>query len=643
MAKRPRKRKKTGKSQAQHAQRSARLVRILILLLIWVCAGFGGVVLYFGYDLPDKVSFEVANQRRTPIIRIVSVDGRTLTEAGDRYGRPVEAQDLPPFTINAFLTAEDRHFYSHWGLDILGIIRAAWVNFNAGSAKQGASTITQQVAKNLFLSPDKTFTRKIQEAMLAVWLEYKFTKDQILSLYLNRIYFGDGMFGIDAASQAYFAKHPSHLTVFESAVLAAMPKAPNRYHPRRAPIRTAQRANLILQMMADRGVITHRKANRSKKERVVTHNPQTDGNSIRYFTDWVLQQIPDYIGYHSKDIIVKTTLDSRLQRVAQANVKRMLNNANTQEQRIGQAALVALTPDGAIRAMIGGRDYGASQFNRVTQAQRQAGSAFKLFVYLAGLQSGFKPQTWMNDQPVQVGEWSPRNFDRSFRGKVSVRDSFGESINSIAVQIGLDVGLDRVIGEARKLGISSDIPDDATITLGSSTVTMLELAGAYAVIANGGYNVFPHTVTEITESRGKRKVLYKRDDSFPGRLVNPITIGQMSNLLAYVISHGTGQTALLDRPAAGKTGTTSDYRDAWFIGYTAELVAGVWVGNDDNRPMRNVTGATFPARLWRDFMLHAHKNLPVRSLGKAALSRAEQRGEGEAWKKFTSGFAGDAN
>ena len=619
----------------------SRLVRNLVLLLIWVGAAFGGVLLYFGYDLPDKISFEVANQRRAPIIRIISVDGQTLAEVGDRYGRPVEAQDLSRATINAFLTAEDRRFYDHWGIDILGIMRAAWVNFTAGSAKQGGSTITQQLAKNLFLSPDKTFTRKIQEAILAVWLEYKFTKDQILSLYLNRIYFGDGMFGIAAASRAHFAKHPSKLTVFESAVLAAMPKAPNRYHPRRAPVRTAQRANLILQMMADRGVLSHREANRSKKQRVITRNARTDDNSIRYFTDWVLQQIPDYIGYHSKDIIVKTTLDSRLQQVAQTNVERMLSNTNTKDQQIGQAALIALTPDGAIRAMVGGRDYGISQFNRVTQAQRQAGSAFKLFVYLAGLQSGFKPQTWMNDQPVQVGDWNPRNFDRTFRGKVSVRDSFGESINSIAVQMGLDVGLDRVIDEARKLGINSDIPDDATITLGSSTVTMLELAGAYAVIANGGYNVFPHTITEITESRGKREVLYKRDDSFPGRLVSPIVIGQMSNLLSYVISHGTGKTAILDRPAAGKTGTTSDYRDAWFIGYTAELVAGVWVGNDDNRPMRNVTGSTFPARLWRDFMLHAHRNLPVRSLGKAALNRAEQRGEGEAWKKFTSGFAGD--
>ena len=643
MAKRPRKGKKTGKPNTARTGNPALRVRNLILLLIWLCAGLGGVLLYFGYDLPDKVSFEIANQHRAPVIRIISVDGRTLAEAGDRYGRPVEAGDLPRFTVNAFLTAEDRRFYDHWGVDIPGIMRAAWVNFTVGSARQGASTITQQVAKNLFLSPDKTFSRKIQEAMLAVWLEYKFTKDQILSLYLNRIYFGDGMFGIDAAARAYFGKPPARLSVFESAVLAAMPKAPNRYHPRRAPVRTAGRANLILQMMADRGVLTRRKANRSKKQRVITRNVRTNGDSIRYFTDWVLQQIPDYIGYHSKDIIVKTTLDSRLQQVAQANVARMLNNANTQDQGIGQAALIALTPDGAVRAMIGGRDYGASQFNRVTQAERQAGSAFKLFVYLAGLQKGFKPQTWMNDQPVRIGGWTPRNFDRSFRGKISVRDAFGESVNSIAVQMGLEVGLDRVIGEARKLGITSDIADDATITLGSSAVTMLELAGAYAVVANGGYSVFPHTVTEITESRGKREVLYKRDDSFPGRLVNPITIGQMNNLLAYVISHGTGQTAILDRPAAGKTGTTSDYRDAWFIGYTAELVTGVWVGNDDNRPMRNVTGSSFPARLWRDFMLHAHRNLPVRSLGKAALSRAEQRGEGEAWKKFTSGFAGDAN
>ncbi|WP_254869430.1 transglycosylase domain-containing protein [Thalassospira lucentensis] len=612
------------------------LIRFAVLCAIWVMVLGGGVVAYFGYGLPDKVSFNIASERK-PSIRVMSIDGATLATYGNRYGNPVEVRDLPDYVGEAFVSIEDRRFYDHFGIDLLGIARAAWTNLTAGRIAEGGSTITQQLAKNLFLSPERNFGRKIEEVLLAVWLEFKFDKQQILSLYLNRIYFGQGLYGIDSAARHYFGTDPRRLNLYEAAVLAGLPKAPSRYNPMVDPKRSAERANIVLNAMVANGVLNKARAERAKQTRVRTARRASSGPGVRYFSDWVLDRVRDYVGYVDQDLLVYTTLDSRLQEVAESNLERALESPTAAEKRVGQAALLAMTPDGAVRALVGGRDYYESQYNRVTQARRQPGSVFKLFTYLAALDKGLGSNDWMRDVPISINGWEPRNFDRKHHGTMSIRDAVATSNNSIAVQLAMEVGLDKVIQKAHDMGVSSQLNREPSLALGTSEVSMLEMTGAYAIVANGGFAVFPHAVSRITGRGGD--VLYERSDDFPARLMNPLHAGEMNNMLASVIAKGTGRNAIIDRPAAGKTGTTSDYRDAWFIGYTADLVAGVWMGNDNGSPMDHVTGGGLPAKLWHDFMLHAHQNLPVRSLGKAALARSKKIGEDESWRDFTKGYS----
>ncbi|WP_033070143.1 transglycosylase domain-containing protein [Thalassospira australica] len=613
------------------------IAKFIVLGTIWVAVLGGGVVAYYGYGLPEKVSFEVASERK-PSIRVISIDGATLAAYGNRYGNPVEVRDLPEYVGQAFVSIEDRRFYDHFGIDVVGIARAAWANLTAGRIAEGGSTITQQLAKNLFLSPERTFGRKIEEVLMALWLEFKFDKQQILSLYLNRIYFGSGVYGIDAAARHYFATDPRRLNLYEAAVLAGLPKAPSRYNPLVDPKLSADRANVVLAAMASTGALTKARADRAKQTRVRTARSAQTGPGVRYFSDWVLDRAREYVGYVDQDLLVHTTLDSRLQEIAEENLLRALESNSAKTHNVGQAALLAMTPDGAVRAMVGGRDYFESQYNRVTQARRQPGSVFKLFVYLAGLENGLGSNDWMRDAPIVINGWEPRNFDRKHHGTMSIRDAVATSNNSIAVQMALEVGLDKVIQKARDMGVSSELKPEPSLALGTSEVSMLELTGAYAIVANGGFAVFPHAVSKITGKGGE--VLYERSDDFPGRLMNPLHAGEMNNMLAAVVAKGTGRNAIIDRPSAGKTGTTSDYRDAWFIGYSADLVAGVWMGNDDNSPMdEQVTGGGLPAALWRDFMLHAHQNIPVRSLGKAALARSKKIGEDDSWRDFTAGYS----
>lgn len=611
------------------------IARFIVIMGIWGLVIAGGVVAYYGYGLPEKVSFEVASERK-PSIRVVSVDGVVLGSYGDRYGSPVEVGDLPDHVGQAFVSIEDRRFYDHFGIDILGILRASWVNLMSGRIAEGGSTITQQLAKNLFLSPERNFGRKIEEVLLALWLEFKFSKQQILSLYLNRIYFGSGMYGIDAASRHYFGTDPRRLNLYEAAVLAGLPKAPSRYNPLVDPEDSAKRANIVLDAMASNGVITGARAERAKQRTVRTTRQGKSGPGVRYFTDWVLDRVRDYIGYVDQDLTINTTLDSRLQEIAELNLERALASPVAQQKHVGQASLLAMTPDGAVRAMVGGRNYFESQYNRVTQARRQPGSVFKLFVYLAALDKGIGSNDWMRDMAISVNGWEPRNFDRKHHGTMSIRDAVATSNNSIAVQVAMEVGLDNVIKKAHDMGVSAELGREPSLALGTSEVSMLELTGAYAIVANGGFSVFPHAIRKIVGQGGE--VLYERNDEFPVRLMNPLHAGEMNNMLSSVVAKGTGRNAIIDRPAAGKTGTTSDSRDAWFIGYTAELVAGVWMGNDNGSPMDDVSGGDLPAKLWHDFMLHAHQNLPVRSLGKAALARSQKVGEDGSWRDFTSGF-----
>jgi penicillin-binding protein 1A len=612
------------------------IAKFIVLGSIWVMVLGGGVIAFYGYGLPDKVSFEVASERK-PSIRVISIDGATLATYGNRYGTPVEVQNLPEYVGQAFVSVEDRRFYDHFGIDVVGILRATWVNLTSGRIAEGGSTITQQLAKNLFLSPEKSFGRKIEEVLLAIWLEFKFDKQQILSLYLNRIYFGSGLYGIDAASRYYFGVDPRRLNLYDAAVLAGLPKAPSRYNPMVDPVKSAERANIVLEAMASTGALTAARAERAKQFRVRTARSAQAGPGVRYFSDWVLDRVRDYVGYIDQDLLVHTTLDSRLQEIAEFNLERALESNGAKAKHVSQGALLAMTPDGAVRAMVGGRDYFESQYNRVTQARRQPGSVFKLFVYLAGLDKSLGSNDWMRDVPIVIDGWEPRNFDRKNHGTMSIRDAVATSNNSIAVQMAMEVGLDKVIQKARDMGVSSPLKAEPSLALGTSEVSMLELTGAYAIVANGGFAVFPHAVSKIVGRGGE--VLYQRSDDFPARLLNPLHAGEMNNMLSAVIAKGTGRNAIIDRPTAGKTGTTSDYRDAWFIGYSSDLVAGVWMGNDDGSPMDEVTGGGLPATLWHDFMLHAHQNIPVRSLGKAALARSKKVGEDDSWRDFTKGFS----
>ncbi|MEQ8284470.1 PBP1A family penicillin-binding protein [Thalassospira sp.] len=612
------------------------IAKFIVLGSIWVTVLGGGVIAYYGYGLPDKVSFDVASERK-PSIRVISIDGATLASYGNRYGNPVEVRNLPEYVGQAFVSIEDRRYYDHFGIDVVGIMRASWANLTSGRIVEGGSTITQQLAKNLFLSPERSFGRKIEEILLAIWLEFKFDKQQILSLYLNRIYFGSGLYGIDAAARHYFGTDPRRLNLYDAAVLAGLPKAPSRYNPMVDPVISAERANLVIDAMVSTGALTKARGDRAKQFRVRTARKAQTGPGVRYFSDWVLDRVRDYVGYVDQDLLVHTTLDSRLQEMAEFSLERTLESNGAKAKKISQAAMLAMTPDGAVRAMVGGRDYFESQYNRVTQARRQPGSVFKLFVYLAGLDKGLGSNDWMRDVAISINGWEPRNFDRQNHGTMSIRDAVATSNNSIAVQMAMEVGLDKVIQKARDMGVSSTLKAEPSLALGTSEVSMLELTGAYAIVANGGFAVFPHAVSKIVGRGGE--ILYERTDDFPGRLMNPLHAGEMNNMLASVIAKGTGRNAIIDRPSAGKTGTTSDYRDAWFIGYTAELVAGVWMGNDDGSPMDEVTGGQLPATLWHDFMLHAHQNLPVRSLGKAALARSKKVGEDDSWRDFTAGYS----
>ncbi len=618
-------RKPTRRPPAKRAKRSAprgrerqpapkrsllsRFIWFSLTASVWLMIGVAAVVAWYARDLPDIADLEKATQRK-PVVTVQSSDGSILARYGQVHGRPVQVADLPAFVPRAFLAIEDRRFYRHPGVDLLGIMRAAMRNLAAGGIRQGGSTITQQLAKNLFLKRERTYRRKIQETLLAIWLEHHFTKDQILSIYLNRVYFGAGAYGIDAAAHRYFGRSIEKVTLFEAAVLAGLVKAPSRDNPVVAPKRAAARANLVLASMARMGWITDTTLLRSRRDTVQLRPRQEFYTGARYFTDWVLDRVDDYIGYYGGDLIIRTTLDARLQGAAQAEVRRVL--AANPSRKVGQAAFVALSPDGAVRAMIGGRDYGDSQYNRATRALRQPGSAFKLFVYLSALESGMRPGDTVSDRPITVQGWTPRNAGRTHRGDVTFREGAARSSNTVAVALTERAGRKNVIQTARRLGITAPLRADPSLALGAHEVTLLELTGAYAVIANGGFGVWPFGIESIQGGDGE--ILYSRAGGGPGRIVQPRYVQGLNDLLTAVVAWGTGKRARLERPAAGKTGTSQGNRDAWFVGYTPELAAGVWLGNDDFTPMNKVYGGSMAASIWRGFMLKALKGHPPQPL-----------------------------
>lgn len=579
-----------------------------VVASIWIGVLGGGVLAFYAYDLPDVDDAFAATRR--PAVTVLAADGSELATVGDMYGSAVTLRDLPPALPQAVLATEDRRFYNHFGVDLIGLARAMWVNVQAGRIRQGGSTISQQVAKNLFLNPDRTIKRKVQELLLALWLEQKFTKDEILTVYLNRVYLGRGTWGVDAAARKYFNRPASEISTWQAAVIAGLLKAPSRLNPISNPDGARDRAHVVLANMVAAGYLTSTAAETAKQEKSGRVATRLGGGS-RYFVDWVLERVGSFVSV-DRDIIVQTTLDPVIQNAADRALVTTLDGPG-EESGVSQGALIAMTPTGALRAMVGGRSYGKSQFNRATQARRQPGSAFKPLVYLAGLEAGLGPRSVLVDEPVNIGGWQPRNFDKQHRGAMAMQDALAASVNTVAVKVGQHAGWGNVVKTARRLGISEDLKPNPSIALGAGEVSLLSLSGAYAAFANGGMGVWPYGISQIKSRDGE--TLYTRAGDGPGRVIAPRHAATMNAMLSRVIAEGgTGKRARIDRPAAGKTGTSQDYRDGWFVGYTADLVMGVWMGNDDGSKTKNLTGGGLPAGVWREAMRAAHNGIPVRAL-----------------------------
>lgn len=584
------------------------LIRSVVLCLIWGFVIGGIVVGYYAYDLPD--TSQVAQPVRRPAITLLAEDGSVIARYGDLYGQRVKLDDVPKNLIYAIISIEDRRFYEHFGIDVFGLARAAVSNLIARRVVQGGSTITQQLAKNLFLSPDRTFRRKAQEILLALWLERNYSKEQILTAYLNRVYLGAGTYGVDAASQVYFNKPVQDINLREAAIIAGLLRAPSRYAPTNDMAASLERARVVLAAMVDAGYITEAQKNAAISNASAPPRKPGVGGDGRYFADWIAEQVSGLIKSTPQDLVVVTTLDYNMQKIAERKISQMSVEAS--KRKAEQMSLVTLAHDGAVKALVGGVDYYESQFNRVTQAQRQPGSSFKPVIYLAAIENGLTPNDIYDDAPIKIGNWSPENYDQKYRGQITARDALAESINTVAVRVLQKVGVNNAIKTAKNLGIVSQLDPDLSLALGTNTVTPLELTSVYATLASGGRLVTPYAIKEIRNRDGQ--VLFRHTVANGPVLVNPQSVATLVDMMTGVVTYGTGKRAALDRPVAGKTGTTSDYRDAWFVGFTADYTTGVWMGNDDNKPMQKITGGALPAQLWHDFIIEAEGGNPSRAL-----------------------------
>ncbi len=558
---------------------------------------------------------------RSPIgqsVQVRAADGSVLVAVGPSYGDWLPYPEIPRTMVDAMIAVEDRRFYSHPGVDPIGTARALVTNIRTGST-QGGSTITQQLARNLFLTSKQTYGRKVREAILAMALEQRFSKTQILELYLNRVYFGGGAYGIDAASRTFFGHGAKTLDLEEAAIIAGLVKAPSRYAPSSDPQKAKNRAKTVIAVMADAGKITPAEAAAADVDRVA-FAPRARQNNVRYFTDWVLAELETLTDETVEPLIVTTTLMPSMQRAAEVAIR-------SQAPEGVQGALVAMSTDGAVRAMMGGKDYVSSIYNRAVAARRQPGSAFKLFVYLAALEDGVEPDDIVIDEPVSFGNWSPKNSDGVFRGEMTVREAFARSVNTVAVQLAARVGFDTVADMARRFGISTRIDRQPAMALGTSDVTLLEMTTAYASVARGGVEARPYAITRIATTRGR--TLYTREAEEPRMLVAPWVASKMTELLKSVVDTGTGRAAAIGRPIAGKTGTTSSNKDGWFLGFTGDLVAGVWMGRDDARRVPGLAGGGPPTRAFALFMRAATKGMPAQDL-QTDLALPEGGGEPDA-------------
>lgn len=538
-----------------------------------------------------------------PSITILANDGTQIARYGGLRGDLVDIKDLPPYVPAAILAIEDRRFYRHYGIDPYGLARAMWANLRAGAWVQGGSTITQQLAKNLFLAPDKTLRRKVQEALMALRLELKYSKGDILTAYINRVYFGAGAYGIDSAARTYFGKRAEHLGLWESALLAGLLKAPSRFSPSSSPKRARDRAAVVIKAMEDAGYIDHE----TRAEELFAVQINVDGgmaaketDQSRYFSDWIVNQIDSFVDGGGRDLIVRTTLSPELQKIAEEKQKQAFSRISPHE-KISQTAFVAMSKDGAILAMTGGKSYAESQFNRATLALRQPGSTFKPFVYLAALEAGFEEDDRIEDAPIDDGDYRPKNYDDKYFGEVSLTRALALSLNTATIRLLEKTGVSRLLDVTRRLGLPQEFKHELATGLGAGETTLLDMTGAYAVIASGGKATWPYAVLSVEDSAGI--VLYSHEMPERSQVFSSSDIRALDRMLVQAVAQGTGQAAQLTRGhVAGKTGTSQSYRDAWFVGYTDRFVAGVWMGNDDGSPMEKVSGGRWPARLWHDIM-----------------------------------------
>lgn len=566
----------------------ARLLKWAIILTIWGTLALAGVSLWFAHDLPRPES--ALDAPRRPSLMLQDRSGRIFATFGDVVGEPLRLRDMPPALPAALVAVEDRRFWHHFGIDPIGLARAVWVNLQAGRVVQGGSTITQQVAKTLFLSNARTLRRKVQELILTVWLEQRFTKQEILEIYLNRVYLGAGAWGVDAGSKLFFGISARKVSLWQAALLAGLPRAPSRFNPNTNISAAAARTKEVLAAMVDTGAITEAKAQAAVDEIAFPASPRT---APGWFADWIADRASASLP-PGTDATVRTTLDGRLQATAEARLAAMLDGPGAAAGATQGAVVVMDAATGAVRAMVGGRNHRDSSFNRATLARRQPGSAFKPFVWLAALETGMTPDDTVLDAPIRIGNWSPQNHEHRFLGEISMEEALAQSVNTVAVRLLLKAGGPKaVIAVARRLGIDAALPNDASLALGTGEVTLLDLTAAYAPFFNGGRLVAPFGL-----ERGMAPHLPP--------VIGADKAAMMARMLGAVVSRGSGRAAAIPGVAvAGKTGTTQDSRDAWFVGASNGTLIGVWFGNDDNRPMKQVLGGGLPARLFRELALAA--------------------------------------
>ncbi|MDB5625786.1 MAG: penicillin-binding protein [Tardiphaga sp.] len=583
-------------------RRYARAARIVVATSAALAVLLAAVVFYSVATLPISGGLQIEGSQSA--LTIEGSQGEVFATRGMYKGDRLTAADLPANLAQAIVSIEDRRFYQHWGVDLRGILRAGWRNSQAGGTREGGSTITQQLARLMFLSQERSLRRKIQEAALSVWLEHQLSKDDILLRYLNTAYFGAGAYGVDAAAKRYFGKRAKDLSLGEAAMLAGLVRAPSQLAPTRNFGGAKERQETVLQTMVETKAITPAEADAARLQRIDMKIPPETPPGTNYFVDMVAGDVRKLLGSASGDFKLRTTLNLELQRLAEGVIERRLE-AEGGKKSVSQAALVALGRDGAVLAMVGGRDYESSQFNRATQAKRQPGSLFKLFVYLTALQRGYTPQTVLTDRPTQIGDWEPQNYGGSFRGNMTLRTAFANSVNTIAAQLANEVGIPAVIETAKQMGVQSNLPAVPSLALGSAEVTLMEMTKAFAVVTSKSKALEPFAIQSI--SGAATQSLYTRPNVGPD--VTPQLAdsrAMMLDMLQAVVTDGTGKAARIPNVAvAGKTGTTQDYRDAWFVGFTPQLIVGVWVGNDDNSSTNKVTGGDMPANIWHDFVSRA--------------------------------------